>query len=90
MKDYEASVELLEDRKKEQITTFSVTLFFGAIYLICGLVISYVYVGAGIVICCGGIAIFVFADMLHRNIIRYANYIFMIKKGVIHAAEKRE
>ncbi len=90
MKDYEASVELLEDRKKQRKNLFTIAVLFGTVYLICGLIIATVLAVTGIVICCGAIAILVLSDMIHRDFITYANYIFMIKKGLIQAPEKRE
>jgi len=90
MKNYEASVELLEDRKKQSKNLFIIAVLFGTVYLICGLIIATVLVVTGIVICCGAIAIFVLSDMIHRDFITYTNYIFMIKKGLIQAPEKRE
>ena len=90
MKDYEASVELLEDRKKTKKDFFIITLLFGAVYLICGLIVATVLIGPGIIICCGAIAILILGDMLHREFTYYVNIIFMIKKGLVQTKDKRE
>jgi protein-S-isoprenylcysteine O-methyltransferase Ste14 len=90
MKDYEASVELLEDRKKEADTVFLLFYIIGAIGLLLPAVTLYVSFYLSVMFACLGVLLLIVATWVMIISGRYSTYIFMIKKGLIQAPEKRE
>ena len=88
--DADASVELLEDRKKMSKKFFLVfyIMGFAAVYLF-GLV-SIFSLPVALMIGFVGVALMIIATWFLIMFAQYTSYLFFIKKGLIKAKEERE
>ena len=88
IKDYEASVELLEDRKKTSLWLFMffyiTGAFLGLLPVLYGIPLS-IAIPSGF----AGVVLLIIATWFLIFYRSECHYIFLIKKGVVPAKEKR-
>ena len=91
IEDYDASVELLEDRKKTAKFFMLFFYFIGLLGVICFPIIAIVDSWmSGEYVVFISIGLLIIAGFMWKAILQYEFYLFMIKKKLVKAKDKRD
>ena len=87
IKDYDASIELLKDRRKQIKYCFLVFYIIGAVMSLGGFVIPY-HFSIGVI--GTGLAMLIIATWFFIGFLQYGFYIFLINKNMVKATKEKK
>lgn len=87
IKDYDASIELLEDREKQAEVWFMLFYVLGAVLVLSPILLTSIYFS--IVLIGAGIAFLIIATLILIAYLQLEFYLFLIHKKVVKATDKR-